>query len=51
MDWIDAAGKALGFEVRRERRSQAHGKIFQIDSMWLKNRELFAFLKLRDGGK
>lgn len=45
VDWIDEAGKALGFEVKSERRVETHGKIFQIDSMWFKNRELFAFFE------
>jgi len=45
VDWIDEAGKTLGFEVKSERRSRAHGKIFQIDSMWFKNQRLFAFLE------
>ena len=45
MDWIVAAGKTLGFEVKRERKSSAHGKIFQIDSTWFRNRELFAFVE------
>jgi len=45
VDWIDEAGKSLGFEVKTERRSRAHGKIFQIDSLWYKNQELFAFLE------
>ncbi len=51
VDWIDEAGKALGFEVKSERRSRAHEKIFQIDSMWYKNQKLFALLKLKEGGK
>lgn len=45
VDWIDEAGRTLGFEVKSERRSEAHGKIFQIDSMWFKKRELFAFFE------
>lgn len=45
MDWIDEAGKTLGFEVKSESRRKAHGKIFQIDSMWYKNHELFAFFE------
>ena len=45
VDWIDEAGKNLGFEVRSERRSKTHGKIFQMDSMWFKNREIFAFFE------
>lgn len=35
----------LGFEVKKEKRRSAHGKIFQIDSMWFKNHQLFAFLE------
>jgi len=45
VDWIDEAGKTIGFEVKSERRSSAHGKIFQIDSRWYKNQKLFAFLE------
>lgn len=44
VEWIDA-GRTLGFEVKSDKRRKAHGKIFQIDSMWYKNQELFAFFE------
>ncbi|MCK5626335.1 hypothetical protein KAI11_05715 [Candidatus Bathyarchaeota archaeon] len=45
VNWINEAGKSLGFEVKSERRRKTHGKIFQMDSMWFKNQRLFAFLE------
>jgi hypothetical protein len=44
-DWIDEAGKMLGYEVKHASRRKTHGKIFQIDSMWFQNQELFAFVE------
>ncbi len=43
--WINVAGKTLGFTVKSEKRHITHGKIFQIDSMWFKNRQLVAFVE------
>jgi len=45
VNWIDEAGTTLGFEVKSEKRSKVHEKIFQIDSMWFKEKELFAFFE------
>jgi hypothetical protein len=44
-NWIDEAGRALGYMVKRESRRKTHGKIFQIDSMWFQNRKLVAFVE------
>ena len=45
VDWIDEAGRSLGFQVETESRQNSHGKIFQIDSIWFKDCELFAFVE------
>jgi len=45
VNWINEAGESLGFEVKSEKRRIAHGKIFQMDSLWFKNQKLFVFLE------
>ena len=46
VDWIDEAGKTLGYVVKSEKRRKTHGKIFQIDSMWFNDQQtLFAFFE------
>lgn len=45
VDWIDEAGRSLGFQVETESRRNAHGKIFQIDSIWFKEGRLVAFVE------
>jgi len=51
VEWIDA-GRTLGFEVKSDKRRKAHGKIFQIDSMWyIRIKNSSHSLKLRRNGK
>jgi hypothetical protein len=45
VEWIDDAGKAVGFTVKSETRRKTHGKLFQIDSLWFKDRQLVAFVE------
>jgi hypothetical protein len=45
INWIDEAGRSLGFQVQTERRQKTHGKIFQIDSTWFKDSKLVAFVE------
>lgn len=45
INWIDEAGRSLGFQVETERRQKTHGKIFQIDSTWFKDSKFVAFVE------
>jgi hypothetical protein len=45
VEWIDEAGKTLGFTVKSETRRKTHGKIFQIDSMWFNDHKFVAFVE------
>lgn len=45
IEWINEAGRNLGFRVESEKRQNTYGKIFQIDSTWFDDSKLVAFVE------